>query len=228
MKRILFIAITISLLIPMTMNGQTYSSLWKQVSEAVDNDLPKTEQKLLRQIAEKAEAEGDYSVLLKAELQEARSLCSVSPDSLPSSVERLQQREQQAKDSVLRAVYCCVLGYVYNNNRALDEDNYKDIATNYYTRALAHPDLLAKVKSSSYDDIITKRNDSRLFDDDLLSIIGYEAQRYDILRDYYVKSGNRRAALLTSLQVLKQQRPQEMERLNKSHYLHSIDSLINE
>ena len=228
MKRLFFVAITLCLMMPMTMNGQTYSSLWKQVSEAVDNDLPKTEQKLLRQIAEKAEAEGEYSLLLKAELQEARSLCSVSPDSLPSSVERLQQREQQARDSVLKAVYCCVLGYVYNNNSMLDEDNHQAIATGYYTRALAHPEQLAAVKSSAYDDIIDKRSDSRLFDDDLLSIIGYEAQRFDILSDYYVKSGNRRAALLTSLQVLKQQRPQEMERLNKSQYLYRLDSLINE
>ena len=86
------------------MNGQTFASLWKQVSEAVDNDLPKTEQELLRQIAQKAEAEGDYAQLLKAELQEARSLCSVSPDSLPTAVDRLVERERQANDSVLKAV----------------------------------------------------------------------------------------------------------------------------
>jgi hypothetical protein len=223
-----FLTVLTFCMMPMILFGQTYSNLWKQVNEAVENDLPKTEQKLLRQIAEKAEAEGEYSMLLKAELQEARSLCSVSPDSLAPAVERLQQREQQARDSVLRAVYCCVLGYVYNNNSILDEDNHRDISANYYTRALTHPELLARVKSSAYDDIVNKRNDSRLFDDDLLSIIGYEAKRYDILRDYYVKSGNRRAALLTSLQVLKQQRPLEMERLNKSHYLHSIDSLMEQ
>jgi hypothetical protein len=215
-------------MIPMMMNAQTYSTLWKQVSEAEERDLPQTEQKLLRQIAEKAEAEGDYAQLLKAELQEARALCNVSPDSLAPSVERLKMREQQAKDNVLQAVYCCVLAYVYQHNSILDEDNYKQIATDYYTRALAHPDLLAAVKTATYETIIDKGSDSRLFDDDLLSVIGYEARRFDILSDYYVKTGNRRAALLTSLELLKQQQPGEMEQLNKSKYLQRVDSLINE
>jgi len=212
----------------MTMNGQTFASLWKQVSEAVDNDLPKTEQELLRQIAQKAEEEGDYAQLLKAELQEARSLCSVSPDSLPGAVERLAERERQAKDSVLRAVYDAVLGYVYTHNNQLDEDYHMQIGTDYYTRALAHPDMLAATKTSDYETIIKKGSDSKFFDDDLLSVIGYEAKRFDILSDYYQKSGNRRAALLSALQLLRQQRPTEMERLNKSEYLHKVDSLIEQ
>ncbi|MCR4918794.1 MAG: alpha-2-macroglobulin, partial [Prevotella sp.] len=219
---------TFCITIPMTMNGQTFASLWKQVGEAVDNDLPKTEQELLRQIAQKAEAEGDYAQLLKAELQEARSLCSVSPDSLPAAVERLAERERQANDSVLKAVYDAVLGYVYTNNNQLDEDNHIQTGTDYYTRALAHPDMLAATKTSAYETIINKGNDSKFFDDDLLSVIGYEAQRFDILSDYYTKSGNRRAALLSTLQLLRQQRPAEMERLNKSEYLHRVDSLIEQ
>ena len=86
--------------------GQTNTDdLWKKVAEAEDQDLPQTEQKLLREIATISERNGDYAQLLKAELREARSLCSVSPDSLESAVERLKQREQEAKDSVLRAVY---------------------------------------------------------------------------------------------------------------------------
>ena len=59
----------------MFMFGQnTMYDLWKKVQEAEEQDLPKTEQKLLREIAELAEKEGDYAQLLKAELQEARSL----------------------------------------------------------------------------------------------------------------------------------------------------------
>ena len=222
------VIITLLLIIPMMMNGQDYSSLWKQVSEAVDQDLPKTEQKVLRQIAEKAEAEGNYAQLLKAELQEARSLCSVSPDSLAPSVERLKEREAQAKDSVLKAVYDAVLGYVYKNNSMLDEDNYMQIGEEYYTRALAHPDLLAATKTDAYVSIIEKGHDSPIFNDDMLNVIGYEARRFDILREYYTKSGNREAALLTSLQWLCQQRPAELEPLNSSPYLQRIDSLINE
>ena len=202
------------------------SSLWKQVYEAEENDLPKTEQKLLREIAEIAERDGDYAELLRAELREARSLCSVSPDSLEPSVERLKLREQQARDSVLRAVYCTVLGYVYKINSILDEDHYEQIAKEYYTRALSHPDLLAATKTTTYSSIINKGSDSELFDNDLLSVIGYEAQRFDVLRDYYASSGNRTAELLASLQLLQQERTNEMEPLDNSPYLQRLDSLI--
>ena len=201
--------------------------LWKKVQEAIDDDLPQTEQKLLRQIATQAEGSGDYAMLLKAELQEARSLCSVSPDSLEPAVERLKVREQEAKDSVLRAVYCTVLGYVYKNNSVLDEDRYEQIADEYYNRALQHPDLLAATKTDAYTTIIDKGRDSELFDDDLLSVIGYEARRFDVLRDYYATSGNRTAELLATVQLYKQQRTGEMEPLDNSPYLQRLDSLID-
>ena len=207
--------------------GQTMDSLWKKVSEAVDKDLPKTEQELLRKIAVMAESEGDYAMLLKAELQEARSLCSVSPDSLEPAVERLKQREQEAQDSVLKAVYCTVLAYVYKTNSQLDEDNYAAIAEEYYSRALQHPHLLAATKTKTYGTIIEAGNDSRLFDDDLLSVIGYEASRFDVLRDYYATSGNRTAELLATVQLFRQQRTKEMEPLDNSPYLQRVDSLIS-
>ena len=219
----------------MSVFGQTKTStLWEKVREAEEQDLPQTEQKLLREIAQIAEAEGDYAQLLKAELREARSLCSVSTDSLESAVERLKVREQQAKDSVLRAVYCTVLGYVYKNNSELDEDMHEQIGDEYYARALKHPDLLAATKTSAYSTLIDTGKDSNIFNDDMLSVIGYEAGRFDVLRDYYASSGNRNGELLASLQLLKQQRTNEMESLepvggdlqSPTTYLQRVDSLI--
>ena len=212
----------------MLLFGQTtISSLWKQVEEAEEQDLPQTEQKLLRQIAELAEKSGDYAQLLRAELKEARSLCSVSTDSLEPAVGRLKLREQQAQDSVLKAVYCTVLGYVYKNNSELDEDRHEQIGEDYYTRALSRPDLLAATKTDAYATIIDKGSDSKYYDDDLLSVIGYEARRYDILSDYYARSGNRSGELLATVQLLRQQRPTEMEPLDGSPYLARLDSLTD-
>ena len=210
------------------MNGQTYSALWKEVEDAVEKDLPKTEQAALRKIVEKAEAEGAYGWLLRAELQEASALCSVSPDSLGSAVERLVKREKEAKDDVLRAVYDAVLAYVYSNNSTLDEDNYQTISQAYYDKALAHPDKLAATKASDYEQFIIKGFDSRFFNDDLLSVIAWEAKRYDVMRDYYVKSDNRIAAMFSTLKCLQQERPEGREKLATSAYLQRLDSLINE
>ena len=228
MKKImLFIAIAV--MVPFTnMYAQTYNNLWKQVDDAVDKDLPKTEQQLLRQIAEKAVKEKAFGQLLKAELQEVRSLTSVSLDSLEPAVERLKLREAQANDVALKAIYNAVLGYIYQNNKSLDIDNYQQIAADYYNKALSDPAKLAAVKSSIYEPFVVNGIDSKFFDHDLLSVIGYETQQFQVLRDYYLKTNNRRAALLTSLEVIKQERPDEQVAYNKSVYLQRLDSLIKE
>lgn len=226
MKKILLLSV-IGLMTSMTMIGQTYTSLWKQVSEAEDKDLPQTAIEVLQQIVQKAEAEKAYGQLLKAELKEAKVKTEVSPDSLEPAVSRLVVREQQAQDEVLKAVYNTVLGYIYLHNHSLDTDNYQSIAQAYYDKAMAHPEMLAAVKTTAYEPVMTTGRDSKYFDDDMLSVIGYETGCFATLRDYYLKTGNRHAALLTSLEVLKQEQPTDHVPLNKSVYLQRLDSLID-
>lgn len=223
--RLLFL---IALIVPMMTSAQTYTSLWKQVSDAEANDLPQTEQEVLRQISAKASAENNYGQLLKAELQYSRSQGAVSPDSLHPAVERLKLQASQASGDVpLLAVYHCVLGYIYQNNSILDSDHHLETAADFYAKALAHPDKLAAVKATDYEPFVIKGQDSRFFADDLLNIIGREASRYDLLHSYYVQAGNRRAALLTGCWMLKDEEPEGMEPLNKSRHLQRIDSLIS-
>ena len=239
MKKALFILTMI--LLPAFLKGQTYSNLWKQVKDAEQQDLPQTEQKLLRQIAQKASVERNYGHLLKAQLQEARAMTSISRDSLLTAVGQLQQQEQQAAgNEVLQAVYDAALGFIFQNTNidtddlVLDGlDRIKDaserrqfVARHYYDKALSHPDKLAAVKATDYEPFVVEGADSRLFGDDLLSVIGYEAGRFDVLRDYYVKAGNRRAALLSTLEVLRREAPEGQEPLNKSQHLQRLDSLI--
>ncbi len=210
-------------------DAQTYSSLWKQVREAEHNDLPQTEQQVLSQIVMKAEQERAYGQLLKAELQRARSMCEVSSDSLRPAVEQLQQRASQAENNhPLQAIYHCVLGYIYSANPWLDEDRHEEIGQEYYQKALAYPDELAAEKVTAYEPFVVKGDDSRYFGDDLLSLIGWQAKRYDLLRNYYQKAGNRHATLLASKWLLQEEKPNEMEPLNKSRHIQRLDSLISE
>ena len=213
----------------MFMNAQNYTSLWKQVKEAEQKDLPQTAQKVLGQIVNKAEQEANYGQLLKAALQSSRLQCQVAPDSLRPAVEQLQQRAEQAEGNIpLQAIYHCVLGYIYQQNSWLDEDHYQEIASDYFEKALAHPAELAQVKATGYEPFVVKGQDSRYFGDDLLSVIGYEAHRFDVLRDYYVKAGDRIAAMLATDMLLSEEEPDEMEPLNKSRHIQRIDSLIEE
>ncbi|MBQ9357838.1 MAG: alpha-2-macroglobulin [Prevotella sp.] len=228
MKRFLTVLLT-TIIISVTMNGQTYSSLWRQVSEAERQDLPQTEQQALNQIVAKAERENNYGQLLKAELQYWRSQCNVSPDSLRPAVDALKGRLELAQDNkVLQSVISTVLGYIYQNNAWLDERGHQEVARQYYDQALANSQALAAVHAQDYEPLVDRGSDSRIFGDDLLAIVCREAGRYDILAAHYKASGNRQGAMLASLEMLRQHRPQEQQQLNKSAYLQSVDSLIAE
>ena len=61
MRRILLF---IALIVPAFMFGQSYDALWKQVEKASQNDLPQTEQQVLKKIISKAEKEKAYGHLL--------------------------------------------------------------------------------------------------------------------------------------------------------------------
>jgi hypothetical protein len=227
MKKLLLL---ITMLIPMLANGQTYDALWSQVNKAVDDDLPQTEQQALQKIVNKAERERNYGQLLKAELQMARSMVSVSSDSLAPSVERLKEQEQASQDDpVMSAVLQCVLGFIYRNNSQLG-NNHQKISEDYYTKALSNPAALAQAKAKDWVPFVVTDDHSYIYGDDLLSIIAYEAQRFDVLRDFYMNADgakNRTALMMASLEVLRQQRPEAVEKLKDSKYLASLDSLIS-
>lgn len=68
MRKIALILL-VALVVPaVSLMGQTYSALWKQVKEADNKDLPQTKIGVLQRIERKAEAEKDYGQLLKASL----------------------------------------------------------------------------------------------------------------------------------------------------------------
>ncbi len=228
MKKLLFTIILLTTM-PMMMKGQTFSSLWKQVAAAQGDDLPQTEQKVLSQIVVKAAAERAYGQLLKAELQRARSICNVAPDSLRPVVERLKQRVEEVEDDVpLQAIYCCVLGYIYQQNSWLDVDRHEEIGLDYYRQALAHPAELAQVKATDYEPFVVEGSDSRYFDHNLLSVVCMHTRNWRPLCDYYEGSGNRAASLLAKLRLIDSDWPTEMEPMESSRFLQRLDSLIGQ
>ncbi|MFA6719203.1 MAG: hypothetical protein WCS15_08985, partial [Prevotella sp.] len=103
------------MLLPLSVFGQTYSSLWKRVADAESKDLPKTQIEWLGRIIDKAQTEKQYGHLLKAELLQAAVQTQISPDSMDASVEHITKLAESAKDPVLEAIYACALGKIYEN-----------------------------------------------------------------------------------------------------------------
>ena len=117
MKKIL--VITIALIMPMFIFGQSYSALWKKVADAEQKDLPKTQYEVLQQIVTKAAKEKQYGQLLKAELMGAQTMAVIAPDSLKPEITRIENRYKAATDEVLRMVYQTVLWKISDENYSL-------------------------------------------------------------------------------------------------------------
>lgn len=205
---------------PMALFGQTYASLWKKVADAEKDDLPRTQYDFLMKIVDKADKEHDYGQLLKAELSGARVMADVAPDSLPPAVERIIDRWKAQQDDVMKAVYQTVLHRICVNNRSLE----LTVDSPELTPELMQK--LAAVKTNSLKPMVIEQTDSKIFENDLLSVIGYEQHNYRALHDFYEQAGNRRAALITALEMLKLEAPAGRVDLDKVDYLERLDSLI--
>lgn len=212
MKIILTILISmISLITP----AQTYRQLWQKVDEAAKNDLPKTQLSAIKQIAAKATKEKAYGQLLKAQLKEGAVLASISPDSLKPALHRMEQTYNRLSDPTVKAVYATAIGKLYQRNKStldsseadddeeeaddaavsiVDASKLSDKAHTWFDKAMADPALLASHKCEGYGPAMLKGNNDDLFNNDLLHVIGLETRRYDVLKDFYTKQGNRAAA----------------------------------
>ena len=194
-------------MLPMWIFGQSYAELWKKAVEAEQKDLPKTQYEVLQKIVAKAEKENAYGQLLKAELNAAQVMSVIAPDSLKPAVERIQQRGTSAQDEVLRLIYQTVLYRVINNNSDLEMKAERPVLT---------PQLcekLAQVKEDDYVPFVKKGSDSRYFNHDLLSIVGYELDDLTPLYDYYKRSGNREAACLVVANLKQYAKIEELDAL---------------
>jgi hypothetical protein len=228
MKKSLISLLIIFLMTPVVSVADSFSTLWKQVSEAQNKDLPQTELTVLKKITDRAAAEKAYGQLMKAELMSISVQTQVSPDSLAPAVARLAAKEQQVEKSkeVLASVYASVLGKIYMDNASLDEDHAK-IGKEYYRKSLRNPSLLASQTSLGYVPLVVEGIDSRIFMDDLLHVLGIEAGEYKLLHDFYLKKGNHAAACICEALMVTQQQQTEGEDVRRSKYLQRIDSLIN-
>jgi len=217
--------LTAMLICPAAAQADSYDVLWKKVETEKRKDLPKSQMAVLKTIMAKAEKEKRYGHLLKAELENAALMVEIAPDSLQPAVDALVAKAgaYEGKDYALAAVYNAVLGRIYRECGGLG-DGREERSREFFAKALADPARLASCKALEYMPLVVAGEDSRFFNNDLLSMIGYEAEDYKALHDYYAATGNRVATMLTALEMLRQRRRDNGEEKN---YVASLDSLIS-
>ena len=222
MKRnIITLLITVFAMLQAT--AQTYDNLWKQADIIAQKDQPKSEIGVMKKIISKAMVAKDYGQLLAAEIRQAILWREISPDSLTPNVKRMETEALKAKDPVLKAVRYAVLGKVYRevNGKKSEE---------FFKKALEQPELLARNASTGYVPLTLKGVDGSSFNNDLLHLIGFEAdskEAYLLMYTYYNKVGNRGAACLCAYKLIEKYRQDDVREVRKSKYLNTIDSLIH-
>lgn len=209
MKKSLIVLLLIGLLLPMTMSAQSFDALWKQVEQARQKDLPKTQINLLDKIERKARREKIYGQLLAANLLSLQLKTSISPDSLEVEINNLKERAKEAerKNEVLAAVYNCILGVLSKR----EDDGKADL---YFRKALANPSLLARQRAADYQPLVSMGKDDSLFNGDLLHVIGMAAGDYTKLSRYYAGQDNREAACYTAMLAVDEDDEKAVARLD--------------
>lgn len=233
----------------MQTTAQTYDNLWKQADIIAQKDQPKSEIGVMQKIISKASAAKDYGQLLAAEMRQVILWKEISADSLTPNVKRMEAEALKTKDPMLKAVRYAVLGKVYHDNpygievdeasleqgedASYDQSQRKvnlKKSREFFKKAMAHPELLAKHASTEYVPLTLKGVDGSSFKNDLLHLIGFEAdskEAYLQLYTYYNKVGNRGAACLCAYKLIEKYHQDDVREVKKSKYLRTIDSLIH-
>ena len=240
MKRnIITLLITVFAMLQAT--AQTYDNLWKQADIIAQKDQPKSEIGVMKKIISKATAAKDYGQLLAAEMRQMILWKEISADSLTPNVKRMKAEALNVKDPVLKAVRYAVLGKVYRDHpygiEVEDASSYQNRlevngkkSEEFFKKALEQPELLARNASTGYVPLTLKGMDGSSFNNDLLHLIGFEAdskEAYLLMYTYYNKVGNRGAACLCAYKLIEKYRQDDVREVRKSKYLNTIDSLIH-
>lgn len=221
--------------------AQTYDNLWKQADIIAQKDQPKSEIGVMKKIISKASAAKDYGQLMAAEMRQMILWKEISADSLTPNVKRMKAEALNAKDPVLKAVRYAVLGKVYRDHpyeiEVEDASSYQNRqevngkkSEAFFKKALEQPELLARNASTGYVPLTLKGVDGSSFNNDLLHLIGFEAdskEAYLLMYTYYNKVGNRGAACLCAYKLIEKYRQDDVREVKKSKYLNTIDSLIH-
>ena len=242
------LSLLIALFATMQVAAQTYDNLWKQAEINAQKAQPKSEIAVMKKIIAKASAAKDYGQLLAAEIRQMTLWKEISADSLTPNVKRMEAEALKTNDPMLKAVRYAVLGKVYHDNPYGIEVNEASLeqredasyyqsqrkvnlkkSQEFFKKAMAHPELLAKHASTEYVPLTLKGVDGSSFKNDLLHLIGFEAdskKAYLQLYTYYNKVENRGAACLCAYKLIEKYRQDDVREVKKSKYLRTIDSLI--
>lgn len=140
------------------MQAQNYDQLWNDVRQAFNSDLPKTALAHVQTIRGKALAESNTPQFLRALCTEYTLAHEISPDSDAVMTRHIEDVLAAETRPVERALWESALGQITHSRKHL-------------LASVSDPQLLASVKATDYVPAFVAGQDSRWFNDDLLSVL---------------------------------------------------------
>lgn len=217
MKKLLSL-IAICLLLALELPAQTYSTLWTQANKAGQQDRPKTALAALRQIESKAVKEKQYGHLLASVFSQIKFLQQVSADSVGAAITRLQTKANELRRSdrvasVMFHVAMCEVEKLsgmkidstglYNAYRGFGEESGgKSLVAELLADKTVAAQLTRHDAVKDFEPLVLQRDGSRYFNHDLISLIASALGDYQPLIDFYLKSGDRKAACIATARML--------------------------
>ena len=207
---------------------RSYHSLWRQVYKHSVADLPRSQLEVLNSIKTKARLENYYGMMMTAELMRASIVRELEPDSLPGIVQEMMEEEKKAetRNPLLATAYQVVLLNI-PPVKGIDASQFEQ----YREKVMENVDLLSANNAEVFSPLVTRGDDSKIFGNDILSVVGMQTGNYQLLHDYYSKAGNRKAEMLTALWMLDKDYNDThggiiLDKYN--HYLSQLDSLCTQ
>ena len=217
MKKLLSI-IAISLLLAIELPAQTFSSLWAQVDKASKQDRPKTTLVALRQVESKAVKEKQYGHLIASLFSQILYQQQISADSVSNTIARIQTKATQLRksDRIASLMFYVAMREMENSNRLKIDSlglynayrgfGKKKEGKSLVAELLADKTVAAQLTRNDavkdFTPLVLQREGSRYFNHDLISLIASTLDDYEPLIDYYLQSGNRKAASIASARML--------------------------
>lgn len=258
MKKILFVLLFIMTIMQpciCDIHAQSYEQMWEQLDKYADDDLPKQVISQAEKILYKAQKENQFAHMMRAWKTIVERKTDIEPDSFKVCIEHIGKlsREKKARsfspvqssvyNAMMGSAYRMMMASMYRNADKETRERYKELSDEHYNKVLIDMEALAKEKSNEFKPLLKVMNaDSRLFDNDMLSIMidfikenaGFDDEKmadiYAKAADLYKKNGNMNAYTIMTMNKLSSlnQFVNFNKRLKAADYYKSLKALLDE
>ncbi|MBR4367236.1 MAG: hypothetical protein IKP43_10720 [Bacteroidaceae bacterium] len=162
-------------------------SIFNKLRQASNDDLPQTVRSIFKEAKDKLLSQHDHQSLCAL-----LNYCSLYLRyEVQTAAEEAIDISTQDGNKAMTAIYHFFAGM----------DNY-DSENEHINQALSDPEYLASVHIDDWDWIERGDDSKSIFNNDLLSFIGLQTKRYDVLYNYYKQTDNRKATCYSLIEMI--------------------------